>query len=770
MNNKWQSAHQEHIASRARTLLDRGYFSDVDVTVQGTAFPCHRYVLAQSSHLFFSQLTEPRTPAFQQSAASRPTTSHTALRPKADSDDGLSVSGADGTYPPRGDVDSVRLQQEKLLESLGKPAQTAGLPLLKAQSDQASQKSFGNTDTAPAEDCVVQTSTNFREGLHALYSDTSPKIKPDLFTSPPPQQRQDQSVLSQKTGGGEQSQERPVLKLNFLSPETFSAILGAIYCGQDTVTAANAVDVFKAATRLEITSLVRHSEQLIVQLIRHGSIDASWILYSAPMAQSPAILQGALEVLLTDFGPDTSRADWFLKLPAEQLFTVLTDPRLNVRHEDEVYRALTDWYRHDPCSRERYMATALTLVRLANVNKRILVEEILPHPALCAGRHPVSEEGGRGRGSGEGTDDVSLARLVGQALAYHLLPDRRHDELLAVADFRPSQDWERVLLVLGDQSDQLYAFSFARRAWFRLAPPPKALGLGVAACTHGDDLYVSGGDKAMRGCYRFRAVGNTWTQLGDLKQGRRSHGCVAVGDWLYVLGGKDDRQSFKKDTLDSVEMLHVKDKGQGWRLVTTGALVVPVRSMTCVVHAENIYIMGGRTNGLQQTVDALQCFDTRTGQCSLVGRLPSPSCLSRSFTSGRVTFLLQPNGDLLRFHPTLLHHQGTLSSKALQSQHPSQAQSRVVDSSYSPASEKQQQQQQQQSLQGSEGEQNGAFTHVGKSGKPGLEVVRGGAWSRGDAVRSCWGMPSWFPCRWVRCWWWWWWWWWWRWRWYRSVW
>ena len=59
-----------------------------------------------------------------------------------------------------------------------------------------------------------------------------------------------------------------------------------------------------------------------------------------------------------------------------------------------------------------------------------------------------------------------------------------------------------MLLVLGDQSDKLYAFSFARKAWFKLAPPPKALGLGVAACTHGDDLYVSGGDNAMTQLWR----------------------------------------------------------------------------------------------------------------------------------------------------------------------------------------------------------------------------------------------------------------------------
>lgn len=60
---------------------------------------------------------------------------------------------------------------------------------------------------------------------------------------------------------------------------------------------------------------------------------------------------------------------------------------------------------------------------------------------------------------------------------------------------------------------------------------------------------------------------------------------------------------------------------------------------------------GGRTNGFQKTVNVIQCFDTRTQQSSIVGHLPSPSCLGRPFVINRVIYILETNGDIVRFWP-----------------------------------------------------------------------------------------------------------------------
>lgn len=49
---------------------------------------------------------------------------------------------------------------------------------------------------------------------------------------------------------------------------------------------------------------------------------------------------------------------------------------------------------------------------------------------------------------------------------------------------------------------------------------------------------------------------------------------------------------WSRDTLDSVEVFDLENKGQGWRVVTGGALPVPVRSMAAAVVGDNIYIFG----------------------------------------------------------------------------------------------------------------------------------------------------------------------------------
>lgn len=76
----------------------------------------------------------------------------------------------------------------------------------------------------------------------------------------------------------------------------------------------------------------------------------------------------------------------------------------------------------------------------------------------------------------------------------------------------------------------------------------------------------------------------------------------------------------------------------------------------------NIYLLfffffcssGGRTNGLQKTVSVIQCFDTRTRQCSIVGHLPTLSCLGRTFVANKVTYIVETGGDILRFQPSNL--------------------------------------------------------------------------------------------------------------------
>nr|KAG5686076.1 hypothetical protein BaRGS_030691 [Batillaria attramentaria] len=386
------------------------------------------------------------------------------------------------------------------------------------------------------------------------------------------------------------------IEVDFVTAEVFRVILDALYLDRDPVTDQTAVSLLKAAGRLQIPSLVQHCENAVLDLLHKSKISALELIMDPEMAVNGKIARASLDILLSDFGPETCKTEWFLGLSRQNLLSVLEDPRLNVRDEDEVYRALTKWYEHDPASREQFLAEALDKIRLVNLSRRVLA---------C----------------------------------------------------------ERVLLVMGDQSDKLYAYSLARQAWFKLTGPPQPLGLGIAACTHGDDVYVTGGGKAMTSCWSpgaglvvgginggYRPSTNAWKQMTDMTVGRRSHACVAVGDAIFVLGGKDDRRPLHRDSLDSIETFQVHRKAEGWREVGV-SLPVPIRSMATGVVGDKIYLMGGRTNGFQRTLSVVQCFDTVSLQCCVVSHLPQPSCLARPFFAHKVLHILDTNGDVLRFRP-----------------------------------------------------------------------------------------------------------------------
>jgi hypothetical protein len=91
-----------------------------------------------------------------------------------------------------------------------------------------------------------------------------------------------------------------------------------------------------------------------------------------------------------------------------------------------------------------HLPAAVEKLRLANLSQGVLVDDVMPMAALACQLQSDSSfdrcgEGGGGRGGeGEGGGGMLMA-AVQLAVAYHLLPDRRQDELLPCAVFRHSQ-------------------------------------------------------------------------------------------------------------------------------------------------------------------------------------------------------------------------------------------------------------------------------------------------------------------------------------------
>lgn len=118
---------------------------------------------------------------------------------------------------------------------------------------------------------------------------------------------------------------------------------------------------------------------------------------------------------------------------------------------------------------------------------------------------------------------------------------------------------------------------------------------------------------------------------------------VAVGDSLYVLGGFDDEAEERFSTLMSVEKFGVMSGN--WE--DCGYLTFPMRSASASVVRDTIYLFGG-IEGDGTKSSAVQCFDTRDRSCTHLTDLPLISGMSSIVVCNMTTYLVFPNGQVLK--------------------------------------------------------------------------------------------------------------------------
>lgn len=370
--NSWPAVHQHHTLALTRKLWSERTFSDLEVHVGGAVFFSHRFVLGSSSQLLLSELS------------GRPTDSplveveepwHHTCEPADD---------CEGSGHVHDDVDSCSVKD---CENVSSP-------------------------DGGADDDELNT------GGRSIRSQKLGKI---LL-----REAKTRHHLSTCDVRCRKGHPRTILKLNNIRAETFAVVLDALYTGDNPVTKANAVELLKIASKLQIPSLIEHCESSITTLLQQKDLAPSLLLQVSEVSSShPHLARQAVGVMARDFGGESS-LNWLVHVHGSTLLDLLDDENLNAAEEDDAYDALSRWYQHDPQNRARYLGQAFGKLRLVNLSRQILLDKVLTYCHSVGARREDS------------TNDA-LVLQVQRALAYHLLPDRRHDELLRIADFRRSQ-------------------------------------------------------------------------------------------------------------------------------------------------------------------------------------------------------------------------------------------------------------------------------------------------------------------------------------------
>ncbi|NXF05289.1 KLH17 protein, partial [Smithornis capensis] len=212
--------------------------------------------------------------------------------------------------------------------------------------------------------------------------------------------------------------------------------------------------------------------------------------------------------------------------PALQVLDLISSDSLNVPSEEEVYRAVLSWVKHDVDSRRQHVPRLMKCVRLPLLSRDFLMSNV--DTELLVRHHSECKD------------------LLIEALKYHLMPEQRG--VLSNSRTRPRrcEGASTVLFAVGGGSlfaihGDCEAYDTRTDRWHMVASmSTRRARVGVAAI--GNKLYAVGGydgTSDLATVESYDPVTNSWQPEVSMGTRRSCLGVAALHGLLYAAGGYD---------------------------------------------------------------------------------------------------------------------------------------------------------------------------------------------------------------------------------------
>lgn len=501
-----------------------------------------------------------------------------------------------------------------------------------------------------------------------------------------------------KSGMVEDIQRRTYLP--GISLDTFTLLLSCIFKGNDILTTDNVIDVWHAASLLDIPFLFSHCEDFITDhLTGDNCID---VYLNAKLLDSSNIMLLSWEILLQDF--DTLRfSNDILTLSLDDMKKLVTSPNLKAKSEDDVVDLIIRWiscttpirkcqsleqiffresdflmsekkHSKDHRHREKFPSrNSLTL----SANKRFICDCSNPVQEL---QFPLEADDGQTiikRQKLDRDNQYSLEHsreahvvellmcsryclisgwilqellsnkiilknedavsLVKQSIQYQVEPSRRHDYLPTAAIFRNCSDLENVIIWTTEELNS-HSDEVTFLNYMSVASN-RVTKLSFGEKIDDCKFAVSGNNIFVadnKQCRRFFCLDKNIDQLSWFYP-RTGHTVVAVGDCIYVVGGCQKH----------VQRLNVNRSNVTERV---GSISVGVSCTTAGVIRKNIIVLGKPEDKADLTV--VQCFNTQTMISYRVTNIHSSAKNLVVFHKGDWMFVLFGTGAVWKLEET----------------------------------------------------------------------------------------------------------------------
>uniref|UniRef100_A0A8C8ZNF4 Kelch like family member 17 n=1 Tax=Prolemur simus TaxID=1328070 RepID=A0A8C8ZNF4_PROSS len=279
--------------------------------------------------------------------------------------------------------------------------------------------------------------------------------------------------------------------LHDIDPQALDQLVQFAYTAEIVVGEGNVQTLLPAASLLQLNGVRDACCKFLL-----SQLDPSNCLGIRGFADTHScsdLLKAAHRYVLQHF-VDVAKTEEFMLLPLKQVLELVSSDSLNVPSEEDVYRAVLSWVKHDVDARRQHVPRLMKCVRLPLLSRDFLLGHVDAEGLVR--HHPDCKD------------------LLIEALKFHLLPEQRG--VLGTSRTRPRrcEGAGPVLFAVGT------ATSFSPAHVPALCFPPHA------------SLFAIHGD-----CEAYDTRTDRWHVVASMSTRRARVGVAAVGNRLYAVGG-----------------------------------------------------------------------------------------------------------------------------------------------------------------------------------------------------------------------------------------
>ncbi|XP_064156837.1 kelch-like protein 17 isoform X2 [Anguilla rostrata] len=311
--------------------------------------------------------------------------------------------------------------------------------------------------------------------------------------------------------------------LHDIDPQALEQLVQYAYTAEIVVGEGNVQTLLPAASLLQLNGVRDACCKFLL-----SQLDPSNCLGIRSFADTHScgdLLKSAHKYVLQHF-VEVSKTEEFMLLPLKQVLDLVSSDSLNVPSEEEVYKAVLSWIKHDTDGRRQHVPRLMKCVRLPLLTRDFLMshvdtELLVRHQSECKD-------------------------LLIEALKYHLMPEQRGALSNSRTRPRRCEGACPVLFSVGGGSlfaihGDCEAYDTRTDRWHMVASmSARRARVGVAAI--GNKLYAVGGydgTSDLATVESYEPVTNCWQVEVSMGTRRSCLGVAVLHGLLYAAGGYD---------------------------------------------------------------------------------------------------------------------------------------------------------------------------------------------------------------------------------------